>query len=571
MLSSYQLQNYNLTFFKRFWRLLTPFWRSKERKNAYVLLGIITAGVVANVYLNVLFNDFYRIFYDAVQNYQLKIVTYSLLKFCGLVTIGILLYGYIAYFTSLLSVRWRRWLTHEYLERWVKQDNFYRMEVLNLTVDNPDQRISEDLDYFPNLTLSLYTGLLDALLNLITFGIILWRLSMNHPLNLGWFYLPGYLCWLALGYALFGTWVTIFLGKKLPWLNYMQQQYNANFRFNLVRMREYNEQIAIYKGHKTEEKHLSNLFNTIYDNFIRIIKLQLKLNFFRNGYMTTSGLVGICAALPLFFAKKIQFGGVIQIRMAFDTVVTSLSFFVTAFFEIASWNAVINRLTEFQEKMSLSEKHHQLEHAKISINPEQTDIQCKHIDLFLPDKTSLLKNFNHLFKPGEKVLIMGRTGSGKSTLLRLLAGIWPYAEGSITLPPHSMMFLPQKPYFPIGTLKSAICYPGSTSEFSDETVVEAMRLCGLEKLTSSLHEVNYWSKSLSLGEQQLLAIARVLLQKPDWIFLDEASSALDEESEAHLYELLGKTLPNMTVISVAHRSALKQWHNVHFKMQEQAR
>lgn len=561
MLSQFSLQGYNREFFRRFWVLLTPYWTSQEKRKAFGLLSLITVGVVLNVVMNVIFNKFYKVFYDAVQNYQMHVVVMSLVKFCGLLALNIILFGYIAYFTSLLTIRWRRWLTHQYLEHWIKKDNFYRMEILNLNVDNPDQRISEDLDYFPTLSLSLYTGLLDAILNLVTFGVILWNLSMNYPLHVGWLYIPGYLCWIALGYTFFGTWVTIKLGRKLPWLNYLQQQYNANFRFNLVRVREYNEQIALYRGHDAEEKHLSRLFSTIYDNFIRIIKLQLKLNFFRNGYMTTSNIVGISAALPLFFAKKIQFGGVIQIRMAFDVVVTSLSFFVTAFFEIANWNAVINRLTEFQQRMKLSDKHQTLEHIQIINDPLQQNLLCENIDLFLPDKVSLLENFNFTIQRGDKLLITGPSGSGKSTFLRMLAGIWPYAKGTLLLPKATTMFLPQKPYLPLGSLKAAVSYPGEASQYSDQEIAEVLNACGLEKFLGKLHEVSYWSKSLSLGEQQLLAMARVLLQKPDWLFLDEATSALDESNEAHLYELISKVLPNTTVISVGHRPALKQWHH----------
>src|SRR3990167_1912268 len=399
-----------------------------------------------------------------------------------------------------------------------------------------DQRISEDLDFFPVLTIGLYHGFLSALLNLISFSIILWNLSSNFPIHFLRFEVPGYLFWTAFFYAVIGTVLTIKIGRWLPFLNYMQQQYNANFRFGLVRVREFNEQIALFGGQNTEEKFLEKNFSFIFSNFLKIIKL------------------------PLFFAKKIKFGGLTQISSAFGEVISALSFFIVAFFDIANWHAVIYRLTEFEHRMQLADKHESLEHIEIKKDPGQTDLQCKQVMLYLPTREVLLENFNFTIHQGDHVLIMGETGSGKSTLLRFLGGIWPYGRGEIILPQVSMLFLPQRPYFPLGSLKEALAYPGNADESSPKEMKLVLQACDLGVLTERLEEVNYWSKELSLGEQQKLAFARVLLQKPAWVFLDEATSALDSRSESRMYELFKKHLPALTLVSVGHRESLVAWH-----------
>ncbi|OGT68853.1 MAG: hypothetical protein A3I12_00735 [Gammaproteobacteria bacterium RIFCSPLOWO2_02_FULL_38_11] len=554
------MQGYNREFFKRFWFLIKPYWTSEEKWKAYGLLSLITFGIIFQVMVNVQVNRFYKTFYDAIQEMNARVVLLSIFQFSLIVTAYLLVAGYSAYFTGRLTIHWRRWLTQHYLNHWLKKNNFYRMEVLNLSIDNPDQRISEDLDFFPVLTIGLYHGFLSALLNLISFSIILWNLSSNFPIHFLRFEVPGYLFWTAFFYAVIGTVLTIKIGRWLPFLNYMQQQYNANFRFGLVRVREFNEQIALFGGQNTEGKFLEKNFSFIFSNFLKIIKLQLYLNFFRNGYMQIANIIGACAALPLFFAKKIKFGGLTQISSAFGEVISALSFFIVAFFDIANWHAVIYRLTEFEHRMQLADKHESLEHIEIKKDPGQTDLQCKQVMLYLPTREVLLENFNFTIHQGDHVLIMGETGSGKSTLLRFLGGIWPYGRGEIILPQVSMLFLPQRPYFPLGSLKEALAYPGNADESSPKEMKLVLQACDLGVLTERLEEVNYWSKELSLGEQQKLAFARVLLQKPAWVFLDEATSALDSRSESRMYELFKKHLPALTLVSVGHRESLVAWH-----------
>lgn len=564
MLQKFSLRGwYGWEFFRRLWALLRPYWVSEEKKVAYGLLFLITSGVVMQVWLNVALNTFYKNFYDALQNFDVRMVVLQLLKFCGLVAIFVLVVGYTSYWMGVLIIRWRRWLTDKYLNHWFDKNNYYRLEVLGLNVDNPDQRISEDLSMFPHLTLQLYMGFLGAILNLVSFSVILWRISPAPVLHFSHWQIafPGYLCWAALLYATVGTYVTAKIGRRLAGLNYLQQQYNANFRFGLARIREFSEQIALFHGKGAEQKSLRQAFSSIFENFIRLIKVQRNLDFFRNGYSNASQLVGIGAALPLYLGKTIKLGELMQIGNAFNQVIGSLSIIINAFDEIADWYSVIYRLTEFEDRMKLADKHEALEHISFITPPEQTALICKNVTLYLPSHQTLLENFNLTIAQGERFLIMGESGAGKSTLLRLLAGIWPYGKGEIILPKAKMLFLPQKPYFPLGTLKATVCYPNEADIFSDEVVQAALRECGLVEYSEKLIEVKHWSQALSLGEQQLLAFARVILQKPDWLFLDEATSALDEKNEKRMYDLLDQhLLPTITVVSVGHRASLMAWH-----------
>ncbi|MBI5448393.1 MAG: ABC transporter ATP-binding protein/permease [Gammaproteobacteria bacterium] len=565
MLEKMLLQGwYGWDFFKRFWRIFRPYWASEEKRTAYGLLVLITLGIVLQVRLNVAFNHFYQVFYDALQSFDSKVIVLQLLKFCVLVTASLLLLGYTAYWMGELIIRWRRWLTFQYLGHWFGKNNYYRLEVLNLNVDNPDQRISEDLNLFPSLTVQLYSAFLHAILNLISFSIILWDISGTPKFHLfHWTILfPGYLCWTALIYAALGTFLTAKIGHHLASLNYMQQQYNANFRFGLARIREFNEQIALFHGRETEKKSLIGTFSFVFNNFIRIIKVQRNLDFFRGGYSIVSGLIGVCAALPLYLARKIKMGVLMQISNAFGQVIDSLSIFINAFNEIANWYSVIYRLTEFEMRMKLADKHEALEHISIVSVPKQTFLQCKDVTITLPSQQPLLTDFNLTIEQGERLLIMGNSGSGKSTLLRFIAGIWPYGQGEVTLPEAKMLFLPQKPYFPLGTLRAAVCYPSDPDMFSEQDIVQALCQCGLTQYSENLMEVKHWSQSLSLGEQQLLAFARVLLHKPDWLFLDEATSAMDEANERRMYEYVDHCLsPTVTVVSVGHRPSLIAWHH----------
>lgn len=550
-------------FFQDVWRLLKPYWVSEEKWPAYLLLTLIIACVSIQVMTSLAFNQFQREFFDALQNFNTPLIGHLLLRYAMLLAIFVLTIGYNSYFVGLLSVRWRRWMTNHYLTDWLSQHTYYRMQVMNKNVDNPDQRISEDLDSFPSTAVSIFTNLLSSVLMLIVFGIVLWRLSGNLHVPVGthrFFVIPGYLVWSALLYAIIGSGLMIFIGRILANLNYLQQRYNADFRFGMARLREVSEQVAIYHGEKVEKHKFQELFKRVFKNFVNIIKVQKRLMFFQNGYTAASFVVGLTAALPLFLAKKIQIGGMMQISQAFGYVLDSFSVFISLFTTFASWRSVIFRLTEFTHAMNETKTLSAA--SKIQVDEHaQENLMVRDLDLSLPDGTPLLQHINIMVAPGEMVLLTGQSGVGKSTLLRALAGIWPYGHGKILLPKgKSLLFLPQKPYLPIASLRDALFYPGITSSVDDNGLRKILTACGLEKFQTELEVVRNWAQELSLGEQQLIGFARVFLQKPDWLFLDEATSALDEKTEIKIYQALREYLPNITVLSVGHRSSLGQFH-----------
>ena len=553
---------FNRQFFRDFWTLLKPYWRSEEKWSAYGLFGLIIACITIQNFASLALTKFYQTFFDALDNLNKSVIQGLLLKFVIIVAILIIVVGYNVYLSGILSIRWRRWLTKNYLSHWLANHTFYRMQILHKNVDNPDQRISEDLDAFSSSTLNLFTSLLDSVLSLIIFGCLLWKISgsIQIPIGAHQYTIPGYLLWVALICAIAGTWLTRIIGRSLPGLNYRQQQYNANFRFGMARLRETSEQVALYRGENLEKQQLGKSFTDVVGNFMRLIRVQKYLMFFQFGYNSISYLIGLIAGLPLLFEKKIQIGGLMQISQAYGQVISALSILVTAFAGIAAWRAVIYRLIEF--KRHIDEANYLAQETSITYQQHKDDkLIVNNLDLLLPTKEVILKNLHLNIEPNNSLLITGPSGVGKSTLLRALAGIWPHGRGEILLPENAhMIFLPQKPYLPIGTLKDAMVYPNNNSNISDEKIKEILTTCGLEKLTDKLATESNWAQELSLGEQQLIGFARVFLQKPDWIFLDEATSALDENNESKMYELLHSRLPNATIISVGHRSSLTNFH-----------
>jgi vitamin B12/bleomycin/antimicrobial peptide transport system ATP-binding/permease protein len=545
------------------WRLASPYFRSEDRWPGRVLLAAVIAIELSIVGINVLLNQWNNRFYNALQDKNWDAFVHQLMYFCVLAAFYILLAVYQLYLNQWLQIRWRRWMTRTYLDHWLGGSNHYRMQLLGDAADNPDQRIAEDIQMFIDRTLNIGVGLLGAIVTLSSFAIILWSLSAAAPFHLfgTTLSIPGYLVWAALLYAIVGTGLTHLIGRALIPLNFQQQRYEADFRFNLVRVRENSEQIALLDGEQVERDRLLGRFGNIVANWMAIMTRTKKLTFFTAGYSQVSIVFPFIVVSPAYFAGVVQLGGLMQTASAFNSVQSALSFFITVYRTLAEWRSVVERLAGFDRSVETARS--------IAVKPpviaiasgEKAAIDVKELAVRLPNGAPLVNAADLSIAPREQVLVTGPSGSGKSTLFRALAGIWPFGSGNIVVPKNAkVMMLPQRPYFPIAPLAAAVIYPAEAGTFDNAKVAEVIKAVGLPALVERIDEEAHWNRMLSLGEQQRLGIARAILHAPDFLFLDEATASLDEPSEAALYKLLSERLKETTVVSIGHRATLAAFH-----------
>lgn len=545
------------------WALSKPYWSSEERWIARGLLAAVIGMALFLVFIDVQINSWYNNFYNALQKKAVDDFWSLIIWFSFLAAVYIAVSGYNRYLNLLLQIRWRRWLTDQYLGDWLQDRVHYRLEIKDYGTDNVDQRIQEDLKDFASLTLSLGLDLLSSVVTLVTFAHILWKLSgpITIPLGNHGITIDGYMMWVALIYAVIGSWLTQKVGAALTGLNFTQQRFEANFRYDLVRLRENSESIAAYGGEKDEKRNLTARFLDVWNNFRQLMIYNKRLTWFVIGYRQIAIIFPIMVVAPRYFADKIEFGVIFQTSSAFGQVQGALSWFVTAYGEIAQWRATLNRLTSFHDAIEAAREEAQSGRGIQHTTSSQADLILDDTNILLPDGTQLLGHVNARIKPGAHTLITGPSGIGKSTLFRVLSGIWPFGSGKVQVPANArLMFLPQRPYIPIGTLRDAVAYPMASQGFSDSAIAEALQACQLPALATRLDESDHWGQRLSIGEQQRLAFARALLNKPDWLFLDEATSALDEGMEKQLYTLIRERLRDTTVVSIAHRSTVATYH-----------
>jgi len=549
------------------WSLIKPYWVSEEWKGAWALLLTIVAIDLVTVRISVWLNSWSADFFNALQTKDVKNFPHLMTVFCLIVALLIVMFVYRRYWFQMLSFRWRQWLTTRYLQEWLGDRAFYRIERDRLT-DNPDQRITNDLDALASATLSLSLDLLSTVVTLVTFIVILWTLGGALAFSLGGtaYTIPGYMVWAAAIYALGGSIVMQKLGHPLVSINYQRQRVEADFRFGLIRMRENAEQIALYDGMQVEKAAALGLFTQIRSNWWRLMAYTKRLNFVLSFYANIAFIFPLVVAAPKYFAGAYTMGVLMQIRSAFGNVSDSFSWFINSYATLVEWRATVNRLREFRRVMGSV-------HLKESVSPatEHGGINLHYVDadtlttrglvLALPNGAPLARIADLSIAPGTRWLVQGPSGAGKSTLLRAFAGLWPFGDGAIDAPVGArMMFLPQQSYMPIGTLKAALTYPAPSDAFSDDDCREALTACRLHAYTTRLAESGHWARMLSPGEQQRLAAARVLLHKPDLVFLDEATSALDIDNEARIYRLLNERLPKTAIVSVAHRESVAALH-----------
>ncbi len=547
------------------WRIAAPYFRSEDRFAGSLLLASVIVLELTVVGINVLLNQWNNRFYTAVQEKNWDGFVREMGIFCILAFCYIALAVYQLYLNQWLQIRWRQWLTRHYLGEWLHQANHYRMQLQGDAADNPDQRISDDVKMFVDHTLNICLRLLNAVVTLASFVLILWGLSAEAPLTVfgSEFHIPGYLVWGALIYAVLGTALTHWIGSPLIGLDFDQQRYEADFRFNLLRVRENSEQIALLRGEGAERHRLLESFGRVIRNWHQIMTRTMRLTAFTSSYAQAAVVFPYILVAPAyFFTEKIQLGGMTQTASAFSSVQEALSIFVTIYARLAEWRAVIARLDGFEDMIGKASRLTRSPPSLNVVRPEDGgEIELRDFLVRLPNGVPMVTADGLRIRDKDHLLVTGPSGSGKSTLFRAIAGVWPFGSGVIAIPAKAtLMMLPQRPYFPVASLQAAIVYPSEPDAFDADLVKQALVAVGLPQLASRLQENGHWNRMLSLGEQQRLGLARALLHRPRFLFLDEATASLDEASEAALYRLLTEKLSATTVVSIGHRSTLEAFH-----------
>ncbi|MCY7305502.1 MAG: ABC transporter ATP-binding protein/permease [Rhodoferax sp.] len=554
-------------------RLSTPYFQSEEKWQARGLFAAIVALNLGSVYMAVLFNDWYGLFYDGLQNKDQAVFWTQIGRFGYLAFIAIIIAVYRFYLTQLLEMNWRKWMTAYYLQRWMGGNAFYQMDLARFSAkagvapDNPDQRIAEDVNGFTAQTVGLTMGLLNASVTLVSFVGILWGLSGAFSFNLAGssYTIPGFMVWMAVLYCLVGSVITHYIGRSQIALNFEQQRREADFRHHMVRVREYSEAIALDRGQSVEQSHLQTRFLSVLANYFALIKAQKNLIWFTSFFGQAAVVFPMIVAAPRYFSGAIQLGDLMKINSAFGRVQDSLSWFVDNYSSLAAWRATTDRLTSFDDAIGAAEQANPALQTGTSAALEATGLTVA-----LPTGAVLLAKTNLHVNAGDRILLQGPSGSGKSTLFRTLAGIWPFASGTVARNQNSM-FIPQRPYFPNGSLREALAYPEPASAYSDAAMQQVLQDAMLPRLATELDSIDAWGQKLSGGEQQRLAIARVLLKKPAWVFADEATSALDAEAEKTLYGQLIAMVEKTRggIVSIAHRPSVAAFHSSRWELQPQ--
>ena len=574
-------------FLGKVWRLAAPYWRAeeigfdriilgvririRERWIARGLLAVIIGMAVGMVYLSKLFNDWYGRFYDALQNKDAPAFWAEMRTWVVLVAIYLVVAVYRLWLRQMLTIRWRRWLTSAYVNDWLRHRTYYRMELMPHGSDNPEQRIEQDIQQVANNTLVIGLGLLSEVMTLVTFSFILWGLSGS--LDVGPFSIPGYMLWAAVVYAVVGSWLTYKIGRPLIGVNFELQRANADFRYRMVRVRENAESIALYRGEPDEGRRLDGAFAGIYAVWWQYMVYNKRLTWLNVFYGQAAAIFPIIVAAPRYFAGEIMLGAVMQTASAFGQVQGALSWFVDSFAGkdgLADWKASVDRLTTFGESMAAARDAGARTGYSAATGPE---IRLEGVTVALPTGRKLLESVDLAIRPGDRVVLQGPSGSGKTTLFRVLAGLWPFGSGRLSLPDPAdgVLFLPQRAYLPIGSLREAMAYPRHPGDFTEPQMQTALAACQLGHLSGRLDEVHNWTMTLSPGEQQRLSVARAILQQPRWLFLDEATAAVDAATEKRLYELILEQLPQATIVSIAHRPAVVPFHDTRLVIDPETR
>lgn len=540
------------------WKLIKPWWVSEEKwvaRGLFLLVFALDMGIVA---IGTWLTYWNKNFFNAFSEYNIDEVFRLLLQALLIAACGISAEALRTWFYQTLQIRWRKWVTDVYLNGWLKNNAFYRIESRR-DVDNADQRISEDLKQMVDLTLHLGLGFFANLVKLVTFSAIIWRISGT--LTFVFFGLdvniPGYMLWVSIAYALIASLIMEKRGRQMVAVEYEQQLRESDFRFMMMRIRENSDQIAISHGEDVEKSLLKRYFSRIEYNWNYIKKYTRRITVIEKGYTELGVLLAYLLIIPRYFARQITLGSIMQLTMSFTNVRVGFAWFVFQYKRLTSLRSMCRRLSELYTCINADYSSS----IDFKSNHENAII-VENLMIFLSDGSLVTKVNNLNIVPGSRWLIKGPSGAGKTTFLKALAGIWQYGSGSISIPDKQLMFLPQEPYMPGGDLKTALCYPFSPDDFSSASCCDVLQKCRLEQFVPVLEaDEQTWGKKLSPGEKQRLAFARCILLKPDYLFLDEATSAMDSELEDDMFRTMLKELDTTAIISVAHRQSMEKYHN----------
>jgi len=549
------------------------YWTSPAARTGVPLLALCVAMELGLVYANVRLAWANSRVFDAVQNKQWPEFLRAIEIFLGVALVVVLIATYRIYFRNILQIRWREFLTDYFVGRWMGPYAYGHRELHHGETDNPDQRISQDIQSYVASALGLSLSLLSAVATLVSFAGMLWTLSGTWPLRIGEheFWIPGLMMWVAIGYALVSMYLTHWVGHPLVGINFDRLRFEADFRYSLVRFRDHIEAVALARGQAVERRSAMGRFNEVIGNWWELITKQRNLTLLTSGIGQANGLVPLLVAAPAFFAGRMTLGGVTQTGIAYGQVSGALSWFVDAYQEIAAWRASIERLATFREL--LDDTRTEIERPDtIRVEPI-ADEALRLVDLSLarPDGTVLAAGLNATVTGGDRVAVLGPPGGVKTTLFRAIAGIWPFGHGHIELATSARAhFLASQPYLPLGTLRDAVSYPAHAGTFPDAAICEVLELFDLHALADRLDKVEQWDQQLSGDEQQRLMFARAVLHAPTWLVTDDATAALDEAAERRVYEMLERRLPQATVVSITNRPSVAQYHRRKWVLKQDA-
>ena len=538
---------------KQFWMFAGGYLSPKRSIKPLLFFVLIVTLTLFSVRLSLVHSTWYNNMYTALQEFNQTVFWEQMILFCFIAGFSVAAALISYYLNQRFSINWIEWLNTELLEKWMDKRAYYKSQYMGNNLDNPDQRIQQDIQSYVKTTLSLSTGVIDAVTSMISYTILLWGLA--GPMTLLGIEIPRAMVYLVFAYVIFTTLIAFWLGKPLIRLNFANEKLNANYRYSLIRVKEYAESIAFYAGEKVEKSRLYKQFRAVIDNMWDIVFRALKFSGFNLVVSQISVVFPLLIQVGRYFEKQIKLGDLMQTLQVFGKLHSNLSFFRNTYDSFAEYKATLDRLTGFHYSVEAAQKQ-----SKTDMTDHPTDVIFQHLSVKSPMGKILIKDLNLTLTQGNSLLIQGQSGVGKTTLLRTIAGLWSYAEGKIFCPQHNTLFLSQRPYLPQGNLLTALYYPDTTENVDLAKITRILERVQLAHLQDRLEQEQDWSRILSLGEQQRLAFARLLLHKPKVAFLDEASASLDEGMEYAMYRLIREELPNTTIISVGHRSTLVPLH-----------